>query len=520
MWAKKILSVLLIVGLITNSFSQSQTNSVEKIQQQVLEIKNFPLTEQKHVIEFSNFLSSLLLEIKAENKNGFHLDDQKDYYLNLKKLSKITHYSEIQLSKVQLTREVFVKKYLKEDNTNLWEKVSNFITSPFGIVLSIGIATGVIWIFRNKIIEFFYPSTHSTISLPQEKDVSSNSLLEINDDSTIFSKEIIEEQLRQKQINHLLHKEDDNKNNAFIWASSHGHYKIIEKMMVLKGVNDIINHQNNLGQTALMVAAMKGHKKIAREILKKLTFSEIITTDRNNRTAQHLAFINKKIDTFFLINQYMPKFKEHYCCSIEMIKKAIKEKNLFNLLNIKCCSRDTPLIHVASHNKIRILKKLLESIYVNSIRLNQQDENGWTALMASIAHKNIESTEIILNSDKLNAFGMNKMNKQGLTALHMAIRRDNSKAVKVLVENNKMTRKIIRYRDSKRGEHWTPLLRATIYGQLRIMRYLVFSNKFTIKDLDDELQLAYNYANDLRYNQLRNMINSYKQQLKNEEELL
>lgn len=183
-------------------------------------------------------------------------------------------------------------------------------------------------------------------------------------------------------------------------------------------------------------------KKYLKNLIKnKKMIENLYKKDSSGHTAQEWAFLNNHSELVTKINNYKPVIKLHTAGFFsELIRKAIREDNIYNLLQlVENDEKNSALLWSAKFGKIEFVKKLLESPYMTTKILNHQDIYGCTALIwASMFYKAHAIVKLLVNSKHMTLDGLNKEDKEGRTALIWAIHNLRNESVEYLTYNKLM----------------------------------------------------------------------------------
>jgi ankyrin repeat protein len=251
---------------------------------------------------------------------------------------------------------------------------------------------------------------------------------------------------------------------ALMFAGNQGHLEVV-KYLVEKGADITATDKNN--RTALMQASGNGYLEIVKYMVEK--GANLTLTDKNNRTALDWARANNKL----AVVEYLSNIYNN-----DLIAAA-QNGNLSNVrtalekgANINYRSGQynrTPLLEASYRGHLEVVKYLLE----RGANLNLVDRDGNTALdLARTGNKPAVYTHL-----------------SSLTGnnIFTAAQKGKLDDVRFLQQNGA-------YINQRSGDYnSTPLMEASLYGHLEVVKFLVEKGA-DITATDDDGDTAFFYA--------------------------
>lgn len=203
------------------------------------------------------------------------------------------------------------------------------------------------------------------------------------------------ERLLKKEININVADTEGSKNTALIYAADLGHKDVV-KTLVDAGAD--INARNEEGETAIMKSAFA------------INFEPVNGKNYNN--------YNEIIDILFDKKANLEYVTSNNQTALMLVPNGLRSKLIRKIKdsrrsNIKNYFGDYPLIYAASKNDIYLLRTLISE----RVDVNQQDENGDTALMVASYWGRFSIAKALIDAKAK----LNITNKKGDSALKNAV---------------------------------------------------------------------------------------------------
>jgi len=190
------------------------------------------------------------------------------------------------------------------------------------------------------------------------------------------------------------------------------------KELIKEGID--INQQDNNGYTALIVSTYCDNVEIVEELLKAGAKTDI----KNNKGETSLTYADTKCAKLIETHNEQILKNKHF----EEFKKEMNIKNDF--------------INLCKEGKLEEVKELIKE----GVDINQQDEDGCTALHMASYNENVETVKLLLKAGaKTDIY-----DDEGNTALIAARSIGNKKSTKLIETHNEQILKIKHFEEFKK----------------------------------------------------------------------